>query len=84
MNVDIKGQECRIRWIHCRIEDDSGKTLPRGGETIAYILNDKGKRISGHAYCSVKDTYNKKLGRTIATGRLLKSLGLNTKLAISC
>jgi len=57
--------------------------LPKGGVTIAYIGQDYDNKIAeGIIECSNKDSYSKKFGRMIATGRLLKNLGLDTKLAL--
>jgi hypothetical protein len=51
---------------------------PRGGATLADAFNSDGDWIaSAEAYCSQKDNYNKRLGRQIAVGRLLKRLEAN-------
>lgn len=48
---------------------------PRGGATIARILDDNGKLVAeGTAVCSPKDNYNKSIGRQISLGRALKNL----------
>ena len=48
--------------------------LPFGGATYC-ILEDENQDILafGYAVCSEQDNFNKKLGRTIALGRALKS-----------
>jgi len=86
MEIEIDGKVFDIRWRHERNYHFIGSSnihistpLPNGGRTVAYIFNTKGKPIETYANCSIKDTYSKKLGRIIATGRLLKLLGLPTK-----
>jgi len=86
MEIKIDEEIYDIRWRHerntlidSRYNIEYIRINPNGGRTVAYIFNTKGKPIEAYANCSVKDTYNKHLGRVIATGRLLKKLGLNTK-----
>jgi len=90
--IEYKGKEYKIKYIHQRRWSEPSREefmngidfhiKPKGGRTIAFI-GDEGNPIEyGLSECSVKDSYNKKLGRVIATGRLLKRLGLNTKLAL--
>lgn len=61
------------RYIHFRYPSFDG-LHPTGGVTVAYQLNEpiQGGPFITFAYslCNIKDHYNKKLGRTIATGRL--------------
>ena len=88
------GKEYPIRYMHIRLHNDKDEVLSKGGKTVAYIgefqevpeIKDyipKHKRLieieRGVANCSRRDVYNKKLGRLIATGRLLKKLGLPRK-----
>ena len=80
MEMDIDGEVYDIKWRHER-ETKDDNILPNGGKTIAYIIDSEGNTIEGTSNCSIRDTYNKKLGRIIATGRLFKTLGLNTKRA---
>ncbi len=80
MELDINGEIYDIRWRHERIRMPDN-ILPNGGKTIAYMIDTQGNTLEASANCSIKDTYNKKLGRIIATGRLLKKLGLDTKKA---
>lgn len=48
---------------------------PRGGETeVTVTLN--GETYTEHVRCSPKDNYNKRLGREIALGRLVKKHSL--------
>jgi len=78
INVNDK-EEVKVYFQHHRNKDENGRVLPTGGETIAYTFDDKNKKIEAYAVCSMKDDYNKKLGRWIDTGRLLKMLGYNPK-----
>lgn len=48
--------------------------LPNGGMTTARIELPDGRVATGEARCSVRDNYNRKIGRDIAIGRALKSL----------
>jgi len=92
-SVNYKGNEYKIKYIHERqtrpatLEefDRLGVreiVLPNGGLTTAFIGDIEAPIAMGVAPCSKKDIYSKPLGRMIATGRLLKKLGLNTKLAL--
>ncbi len=49
------------------------KPVPKGGLTTVTIYCPTGTVIHGEARCSRKDTFNKRLGVTIALGRALKS-----------
>lgn len=64
---------------HSRIEY-RGIIQPRGGRTMVeiYSVEEEAPVAVGMARCSLKDNYNKKIGRDIATGRALKELGKNT------
>jgi len=69
--VKHNGQEYRVCYNHKRVEDDK-KTQ---AVTKAFILDtEKNVIAEAEAVCSVKDQFNKKLGRTIAKGRLVKVL----------
>ena len=78
--TEYKGQEYPIRYRHNREIGDDGYPKPHGGSTVAYIVlewNENGsiaKMLSGTAECSKNDVFSKKLGRTIAKGRLLKAI----------
>ena len=51
------------------------KPSPKGGFTVADVLNAAGEIVAvGKAFCRPDEAYNKKLGRTIAAGRALKTL----------
>lgn len=60
------------------IQTENGKDYdynPRGGSTMVRVYDPQnGIEAFGHAYCSRKDNYNRKLGVRIALGRALKSL----------
>lgn len=52
-----------------------GSPLSKGGVTEAIVVDGDGKILAtGMASCCPKDSYNKKIGRDIATGRALKKL----------
>jgi len=77
--IEYKGQKYRVKYTHIR-PILNGKIQSRGGTTVAFITDREQNVIaSGQANVSLKDTYQKKLGRIIATGRLLKALGLPRK-----
>jgi len=85
MEIEIDGCIYDIKWRHERLHkfiDNSREeeiVLPNGGRTVAYIFGADGSPIEAYSDCSEKDTYSKKLGRVISTGRLFKMLGLPTK-----
>jgi hypothetical protein len=58
-----------IRFRHVRNVLDDGTVSNMGGCTFAYKEVDGGIRVSA-ALCSNKDNFNRKIGRTIAAGRL--------------
>jgi len=64
------GIEYKVKYTHSFNKDGSVYT-------IAFIT-DKNQRVlaKGVAHCSNKDTFSKKKGRIIATGRLYKDMGL--------
>ena len=78
MEVEYKGKKYQVKYKHIRLAEEDGtehgKILPNGGQTIAYIELEDGKTIEAQADCSIKDTYCKKLGRIISSGRLEKLL----------
>lgn len=77
MEIQYKGEKYKVKYIHHRQLID-GKIQAKGGITEAFITDKKTKEViaNGQAFVSYKDTYQKKLGRIIATGRLMKSLGI--------
>lgn len=61
-----------IKFIHCRHNNQDGSISPLGGLCIAYVLNAEFKVVGwAAARCAPMDTYNKKIGRMKASGRLL-------------
>lgn len=57
----------------------------KAAKTFAVIFDSNGATFMGAARCSKKDNYNKKLGKTIAIGRLQSLLeGNNQKYACAC
>lgn len=48
----------------------------KGGMTEVFVTLSDGREALGHALCSRKDNFNRKIGRNIALGRALKELGL--------
>jgi len=58
---------------HHRVEE-CGKTNPKGGMTIVRYWLEENCVISGLAFCCDGDTYNKQKGKSIAFGRLMRSI----------
>ncbi len=50
--------------------------LPHGGRTFCTLIFPGGTEVGGVADCSIRDPYNKKIGRDIALGRALKNAHL--------
>lgn len=48
---------------------------PKGGLTVVQIFREDTLIAQGEAWCSLKDNYSRRLGRTIATGRAVKRIG---------
>lgn len=66
-----------MKFIHVRVRDDSqvGGLSTKGGFTIGYKEIGESEDLViewGLAVCSPKDRYEKKLGRDVSTGRLVK------------
>jgi len=88
MNIRVpEGLEVRIS--HLRLTDvgfntkaaakEHGYTLsPKGGMTVVRLCDPATgeMRATGIAICSLHDNYNRRLGRTIATGRAIKELSM--------
>lgn len=49
---------------------------PKGGVTVIQLWIDRGCAVTGFAFCWKFDTYNKRKGKSIAFGRLIRSLVL--------
>jgi hypothetical protein len=61
------------KFIHIRLHNEDGSIASKGGETIAYRELCTGWVDIGVAQCHKdKDVFNKKMGRTVAEGRLNK------------
>ena len=57
----------KVRFMHCGFYN--GKELfGQGGATIAVKIEDNNLQI-GLSLCSIKDNYNRSIGRSIALGR---------------
>lgn len=63
----------RVRYTHVRLLDDEGVVKPRGGYTVCRFWNTETDQLiaAGYGFCSKRDTFNKRLGRTISFGRAL-------------
>ena len=64
-----------VKYYHSRHVGADGRPTPKGGRTQA-IISDSSDNVvcSGYAFCSDKDSFNRKIGRNIALGRALKDL----------
>lgn len=58
-----------LYFMHYRRRDSYGGALPQGGATLA-IRPMSDKIVVAAAFCSKHEVFNKRLGRTIAEGRL--------------
>lgn len=57
------------------LKDWGERPRPKGGETIAILVDDEGNKLSeATAKCSELDNYSRQIGRDIATGRAIKAL----------
>lgn len=80
----VRHERIRRREHGLATADWSYPAEPKGGTTVVEIvspkLDDDGEVVEvvviavGKANCSPRDNYNRRLGRTIALGRALKSL----------
>ena len=71
----------KVRVLHSRNVvyqqkiDGSVKVFsPKGGKTSIEITTPEGKNVIGHSKCSEKDSWNRKLGNSIALGRAMAQL----------
>ncbi len=72
--IELNGMQYTLMYEHKRKFLKNGQLDNHGGVTIAFI-KDRGvdtRLFEAEAKCCKKDIYNKKRGRTIAKGRLLK------------
>lgn len=68
------------QYLELRDAGEPVSIIQNAGYTEALAYNDSGRLIaSSKAYCNPNDTFSRKIGRAIATGRLKKQLS-NTKL----
>jgi hypothetical protein len=78
---DIRKAGSKVRVMHWRM-DSKGKLRPvnqfegeqpslKGGKTRIEITTNDGKELAGEAICSTKDSFNRRLGISIALGRAL-------------
>jgi len=65
-----------MRYLHLR-KRSNGTIRAKGGKTVAYEVNGNLVTLA-FAKCNKKDSYNKKLGRDIATGRYLRAFKAGT------
>ncbi len=78
--VTYQNKEYQIKFRYERPKDQTGKTASKRGKTIAYLEDYNPETIerkivlSAEASCFHLDNFQKKRGRMIAAGRLLKSL----------
>ena len=74
--AEYAGKEYSVWYRHEREyerKNAKGKVIIKG-QTVAFIELEDESVIEAYAECSVRDYYNKKLGRMIAAGRLKKKL----------
>jgi len=62
----------QLRMLDERKEYDPKKLHPRGGRTKIEVTVPEGITLVGESICSMKDNFNRKLGRKIAVARLLE------------
>lgn len=66
----------KIRVMHGRINGRDGQILPKGGVTVIEVTTPDGKTtVKGMAECSIKDSWNRKMGNKIALGRAMEQIG---------
>jgi hypothetical protein len=79
---DLRQSGYKVRVLHHRNVvyqqriDGSVKVFsPKGGKTIIDITTPDGsKTVTGFSQCSEKDSWNRKLGNSIALGRALTQI----------
>ena len=73
--LSYKGKTYPVKFHHVRfLEGDKKVPSTNGGVTFASIEIDNDKCITEKAVCSLRDHFNKKIGRMMAMGRLRKKL----------
>lgn len=84
---ELRAAGFKVRVIHKRRANDNGvivfgnkrvlkpeTVLHTGGNTTVEITAPNGATTSGHAECSLKDSFCRKTGLSVALGRALKQL----------
>ena len=61
----------RNSFVHLRPVRNISETAPRGGGTVAYVINDDGTVNLGVSICSHKENFCKKVGRREALRRAM-------------
>jgi hypothetical protein len=59
-----------MEFMHYRTRDRKAQINARGGMTLAFEMDSNGDTIVAFAHCGRKDVFSRKMGRTIAEGRL--------------
>lgn len=62
----------QLRILDERKEYDPKKVNPKGGSCRIEVTVPEGVTLVGESHCSLKDNFNRKLGRKIAIARLLE------------
>ena len=87
---ELRKNGYKVRVIHKRKLNNNDRNLyhrreikfsenisPKGGQTTVEILTPDGREFSETAKCSHLDSFNRKVGITIALGRIAKKNGLD-------
>lgn len=78
MELSYKGEWYPVRFHHTRFvySNDKGfmDYMTKGGITFAYIKINEVTFVTAKAVCSLCDSFNKKIGRMMAMGRLKKKI----------
>ena len=70
----MKTKYPKVKVQHIRKWSYRGNVLSKGGATAVQLEIRKGVYYTGIAYCWKGDVYNKKKGKSIAFGRLMRAL----------
>lgn len=78
---ELRQSGYKVRVLHSRnvvyqqkISGSVKVFSPKGGTTIIEITTPEGRNVIGCSKCSDKDSWNRKLGNSIALGRALAQL----------
>jgi hypothetical protein len=76
MNIhELRKAGYKVRVLHGRLSGRDGRISPRGGFTAIELTTPDGKTsVAATAECSLKETFNRKIGNNIALGRAIKKL----------